>query len=108
MYTVILLMEEILHELIGSLYHYLQGFLHPRWCRMSPINSMNMKTTVSSLIVPFVSRQMESQVKIHLKYNDQVRQPYIMPQATCIIYIMCVCGGLKTHAFTFNIFIYIL
>ena len=29
---VILLMEEILHQLIGSLSHYLQGFLHSRWC----------------------------------------------------------------------------
>jgi len=26
---VILLMEEILHQLIGSLSHYLQGFIHP-------------------------------------------------------------------------------
>ena len=35
----ILLMEEILHQLIGSLSHYLQGFLHPRWCRISSIHS---------------------------------------------------------------------
>ena len=28
---VILLMEEILHQLIGSLSHYLQGSIHPRW-----------------------------------------------------------------------------
>ena len=27
----VLLMEEILHQLIGSLSHYLQGFIHPRW-----------------------------------------------------------------------------
>ncbi len=25
---------------VGSLCHYLQGFLHPRWCRMSSINSI--------------------------------------------------------------------
>ena len=36
----ILLMEEILHQLIGSLSHYLQGFIHPRWCRISSINSI--------------------------------------------------------------------
>ena len=24
-------MEEILHQLIGSLSHYFQGFRHPRW-----------------------------------------------------------------------------
>ena len=32
-------MEEILHQLIGRLSHYLQGFIHPRWCRISSINS---------------------------------------------------------------------
>ena len=25
---------------VGSLSHYLQSFLHPRWCRISAINSM--------------------------------------------------------------------
>ena len=35
-----LLMEEILHQLIGSLSHYyLQCVLHPSWCRISSINS---------------------------------------------------------------------
>ena len=36
----ILLMEEILHQLIGSLSHYLQGFIHINWCRISSINSI--------------------------------------------------------------------
>ena len=36
----ILLMEEILHQLIGSLSQYLQGFIHARWCRISFINIM--------------------------------------------------------------------
>ena len=31
-------MAEILHRLIGSLSHYLYGFIHPRWCRISAIN----------------------------------------------------------------------
>ena len=35
----ILLMAEILHLLIGSLAHYLQGFIYPRWCRISASNS---------------------------------------------------------------------
>ena len=35
---VLLLMAEILHQLIGNLSHYLQGFIHPRWCRISSIN----------------------------------------------------------------------
>ena len=34
-------MEDILHQLIGSLSHHLQGFLHPSWCRISSINSTN-------------------------------------------------------------------
>ena len=37
---VLLLMAEILHQFIGSLSHYLPGFIHPRWCRISSINSM--------------------------------------------------------------------
>ena len=36
---VVVLMEEILHQLIGSLSHYSQSFVHPRWCRISSINS---------------------------------------------------------------------
>ena len=34
-----LLMEKILHQLVDSLSRYLQGFIHPRWCRISSINS---------------------------------------------------------------------
>ena len=34
-------MAEILHQLIDSLSHHLQGFIHPRWCRISSINSSN-------------------------------------------------------------------
>ena len=37
-------MEEILHQLIGSLSHHLQGFIHIRWCRISSINSMDTNT----------------------------------------------------------------
>ena len=33
-------MEEILHQLIGSSSHYLQGFIHPRWCRIFSINGI--------------------------------------------------------------------
>ena len=36
---VVVLMEEILHQLIGSLSHYSKSFVHPRWCRISSINS---------------------------------------------------------------------
>ena len=50
-------MEEILHQLIGSLHHYLQGLIHPRWCRISSINSRmscwNFRSTVSNYRNPF-------------------------------------------------------
>ena len=32
------LMEEILHQLLGSLSRFLQGFIHAKWCRTSSIN----------------------------------------------------------------------
>ena len=39
----VLLMEEILHQLIGSLSHYLQCFIHPRWLfGISSIKSINL------------------------------------------------------------------
>ena len=38
---------------VGSFYHYLQGFIHPRWCRISFINGMlvswNMFTYTSRI-----------------------------------------------------------
>ncbi len=39
--TELLFMEEIRRSPVevGSLSHYLQGFIHPRWCRISSINS---------------------------------------------------------------------
>ena len=40
-HVVILLMEEILHQLIWIISHYLQGFIHSGWCRISSINSMS-------------------------------------------------------------------
>ena len=38
--TNILLMAEILHQLLGSLSDYLQGFIHPRW--VFGISSINI------------------------------------------------------------------
>ena len=36
---IILLMEEILYQVVDRLSHYLQGFIHPKWCRISSTNS---------------------------------------------------------------------
>ena len=41
-------MAEILHQLIGSLSHYFQGFIHPRWCRNSSINSTFLNLTMKT------------------------------------------------------------
>ena len=42
----ILLIEEILHQLICSLSHYLQGLIrYPRWCRISSINRITPGVT---------------------------------------------------------------
>ena len=35
----ILLMAAILHQFIDSISDCLQGFLHPRWCKISAINT---------------------------------------------------------------------
>ena len=43
-------MEEILHQLISSLSHYLQGFVYPWWCRISSINSMSAPKVFSDLV----------------------------------------------------------
>ena len=56
---VLLLMAEILHQLIGSLSHYLQGFNHPMWCRISSINSSShsvMLKVPSCNQIPPISR----------------------------------------------------
>ena len=58
-------MEEI--QLIGSLPHYLQGFVHPRWCRISSINSPITKPVIFAEDV-FGS---EEQQKIWKEMNGQ-------------------------------------
>ena len=50
-----LLMEEILHQLRGSLSHFLQGFIHPRWCRISSISSTHPWNTTGLISEKFCS-----------------------------------------------------
>ena len=38
-FYMILLMDKNLHQLIWYISHYSQGFIYPRWCRISSINS---------------------------------------------------------------------
>ena len=58
----ILLMEEILHQLIGGLSHYLQGFIHPRWCRISSINSMSSLGLFGCFCLAFCSNKTPSKI----------------------------------------------
>ncbi len=67
----ILLMAEILHQLIGSLSHYLQGFIHPRWCRISAINSRTLSNTT-----PFWNSPLFYHHKTHLLTMKKTRIYY--------------------------------
>ena len=51
-------MEEILHQLIGSLFHYLQGFIHPRW--LFGISSISIMSFLGEL---FTDPKNEAEVR---------------------------------------------
>ena len=44
---------QTLHELIGSLSHYLHGFLHPRWLALGCVEPINSCHCCCSMISPF-------------------------------------------------------
>ena len=67
----LVLMAEILHQLIGSLSHYLQGFIHPRWCRISSIN------TITSCIWSFRSSRWEQLQRMVHKHRWIVIVPWL-------------------------------
>ena len=39
--SIVRLMAEILHQLIGRLFHYLQASIYPSWCKISSINRIS-------------------------------------------------------------------
>ena len=51
--AILLLMEEILHQLIGSLSQNLQGFIHPRWCRISSFHQQYLPQFWSVMVSLF-------------------------------------------------------
>ena len=57
---VILLMEGILHQLVGSSSHYLQGYIEGRWCWISSINSMRCSDAVCFCGKLLISRRLLS------------------------------------------------
>ena len=70
----ILLMEEILHQLIGSLSHHLDGFIHPKSCRISSINSsfilfpLRIMGIKQILDYPYISKYLEYLIQIPRKF----------------------------------------
>ena len=52
----LLWMAEILHQLIGSLSHYLKAFKHPRWCRIFFPSTVGL---VRTHVGPFSCWEME-------------------------------------------------
>ena len=36
---------------LGSLSHYLPGLIHPKWCRISSINSMSIRYDIRNLVM---------------------------------------------------------
>ena len=73
----LLLTEEILHQLIGSFSHYLQGFIHPRW--LFGISSI---TSMKSTSVFFLWK---------LRSYNQVLQIYGVFAKVCEMQPSCVC-----------------
>ncbi len=70
------LMAEILHQLICSLSHYLQGFIHPGWCRISAINSSNSQNdhlSFNLLIFTFRLLVELEQSGIHIQFQSRPR-----------------------------------
>ena len=67
----ILLMDKILHQLIGSLSHYSQGFLHTRRCRISSINSILVVATHFLMFTPIFGEM----IQFDSYFSDGLKPP---------------------------------
>ena len=69
-------MDKILHQLIGSSSHYLQGFIHPRWCRISSINSMVLPSLFLQLLFQnHFSRTLQPEASIGGESQEENNSP---------------------------------
>ena len=68
----ILLMEEILHQMICSLSHHLQGFIHPWWCRISSINSMFLNMSNTWIILELCVYACRNSPTKHLRFKAEI------------------------------------
>ena len=64
-------MEEILHQLIGSLSHYLQGFIHPRWLAGFLPSTVSLYPAPYGRVFLFHSRSGRQTVKKSMPFNDE-------------------------------------
>ena len=55
-----MLMEEILHQLIGSLSHYLQGFIHPRFYT----SHIRIRSLIHIYVVHYLTWPMAKRLKL--------------------------------------------
>ena len=117
-YTTILSVKEILHQLIGSLSHHLQGFTDPRWLfGISSINSsskaptlLRINTHLFSLAPPTKKTygSLYEELIDHLKTLRKNMQPWIYPILFLFIYVtskvqMCpyhICGSTRNVTVT--------
>ena len=64
---------------VGSLSHYLQGFIHPRWCRISSINSMkgddDSTTSFRSPFSPVNDGWVKEKIRDSMGLGDETK-PY--------------------------------
>ncbi len=74
-------MEEILHQLIGSCSHYLQGFIHPRWLA-GFLNHQQYQPTFSTFLIGYT-------LKI-LGYNLMGRHHLHLCKSRFFKYIFCI------------------
>ena len=90
----ILLMEEILHQLICNLSHYLQGFIDPRWCRISSINRITQYT-----VYPLVNQHSDCWNIPHFSHRKVTSSnsgshlssygPYVDPRVVWVFLLGC-------------------
>ena len=94
-------MAEILHQLIGSLSHYLEGFIHPRWCKISAINSRTslkltgFVTAYQPLITPQKKNTSSHLPNFH-QYSTVNRKTHLGCQSFC-----CMCQAAEGSCSSF-------
>ena len=93
----LLLMEEILHQSIWEISHYLYGFIHPRWCRICSINSITKVMFVFFVLNghhPFedTRRPIRSSILSQVSFDISVKYPIISMDGRLTHIWLIFCG----------------